>query len=173
MAAPESLDCSGWGRQETDSVHGTRARVRLALLLAVLLVPALDSPAVARTAAEKYAHSAVKATNANRVDNDLEKVTLHKCLRKRAVVQARKMANREEIFHQDLVAVLTRCGMTNVGENVAVGFRTGRATVNKGWMKSPEHRVNILSPVFRRMGIGARKGDDGRWYVCQLFGKKA
>ncbi len=154
-------------------MHPTRARCVSALLLAVLAVPALESPAVALTAAEKYAHSAFKATNANRLENDLEKVTPHKCLRRKAVAQAKKMVNRQEIFHQDLVAVLTSCGMTNVGENVASGFKTGRATVNQGWMKSPEHRINILSPVFKRMGIGARKDDDGKWYVCQLFGKKA
>ena len=59
------------------------------------------------------------------------------------------------------------------GENVASGFKTGKATVNQGWMKSPGHRLNILNPVYRRMGIGARKGDDERWYVCQLFGRKA
>ena len=54
---------------------GTRARVLMALLVAVLLVPALDSSAVALTAAEKqYARSAFKATNVNRVEHDLEKV---------------------------------------------------------------------------------------------------
>ncbi len=154
-------------------MHVDRRRVLVALLLAVLSAAALESPAVALTAAEKYSRSAFKATNVHRVENDIEKVTPRTCLRKRAVVQARKMANREEIFHQDLVALLARCGMRAVGENVAVGFKTGRATVNQGWMKSPEHRVNILNPAFRRMGIGARKGDDGRWYVCQLFGRLA
>ena len=136
-------------------------------------MPALDSSAVALTAAEKYARSAFKATNVNRVEHEVEKVDRHKCLRRLAVAQAKKMANREEIFHQDLGPVLTECGMRAVGENVASGFKSGKATVNQGWMKSPGHRVNILNPVYRLMGIGARKGDDDRWYVCQLFGRKA
>lgn len=154
-------------------MNETRVRMSGGLLLAVLAVPALVSPAVALTAAETYAHSAFKATNANRVDNGIDRVDLNRCLRRMAVVQARKMANREEQFHQDLVPVLTNCEMSNVGENVAFGYKSGRATVNQGWMKSPGHRLNILNPVFKRMGIGARKGEDGKWYVCQLFGKKA
>lgn len=145
----------------------------VAVLLAVLTVPALASPAVALTVAEEYALGAVRATNVNRVENGLDKVDPQVCLQRMAVDQAKRMANREEIFHQDLVPVLTNCEMSNTGENVAFGFKSGRAAVNQGWMKSPEHRINILSPVFTRMGIGARKGENGKWYICQLFGKKA
>jgi uncharacterized protein YkwD len=39
-------------------------------------------------------------------------------------------------------------------------------------MKSPSHRANILNPSFTLMGIGARKGHNGRWYVSQVFGSK-
>ena len=80
---------------------GTRARILMALLVAVLLVPALDSSAVALTAAEKYARSAFRATNVDRVEHEIDKVDRRECLRRLAVAQARKMANREEIFHQD------------------------------------------------------------------------
>ena len=45
--------------------------------------------------------------------------------------------------------------------------------VNDGWMNSEGHRANILNPSFRLMGIGARKGHDGRWYVAQVFGRRA
>lgn len=153
-------------------MRGAATRVVTALVGALLLVPALGSTALALTAAEQYSNSAFRATNHHRAENDLDEVGRSKCLRRAAVAQARKMADQEQIFHQDLVALLTECGMSNVGENVASGFKTGRATVNKGWMKSPDHRLNILSPVFRVMGIGARKAN-GTWYVCQLFGKKA
>jgi uncharacterized protein YkwD len=60
-----------------------------------------------------------------------------------------------------------------VGENVAYGYPNGRSVVNDGWMRSPGHRANILNPDFRLMGIGARKGHDGRWYVAQVLGRKA
>ena len=42
-----------------------------------------------------------------------------------------------------------------------------------GWMKSEDHRANILERRYRRMAIVARKGDDGRWYVSQVFGRAA
>ena len=45
--------------------------------------------------------------------------------------------------------------------------------VDDGWMESKSHRENLLARKFRRMSVVARKGDDGRWYICQLFGKKA
>jgi uncharacterized protein YkwD len=153
-------------------VRGTASRIAVATAGALLLVPALGSPALALTPAEEYSNSAFRATNHQRVENDLDKVARSKCLRRTAVAQARRMADQQDIFHQDLVAVLAKCGMSNVGENVASGFKTGKAAVNKGWMQSPDHRLNILSPVFRLMGIGARKSH-GTWYVCQLFGKKA
>lgn len=39
-------------------------------------------------------------------------------------------------------------------------------------MTSGGHRANILSSSFTVMGIAARKGHDGRWYVAQVFGRK-
>lgn len=47
-----------------------------------------------------------------------------------------------------------------VGENLAWG--TGRlatpAQIVRGWMRSPGHRANILSPSFREIGIGVARG---------------
>jgi len=63
--------------------------------------------------------------------------------------------------------------MRLVGENVAAGFPSGRSVVIDGWMKSEDHRANILERRYRRMAIVARKGDDGRWYVSQVFGRAA
>ena len=39
-------------------------------------------------------------------------------------------------------------------------------------MRSSGHRANILNKGFRLMGIGARKGANGRWYVAQVFGTR-
>ena len=83
------------------------------------------------------------------------------------------MARRTEMYHQDLGPILEECGLNLVGENVAYGYRTGRSVVNDGWMNSEGHRANILNPGYRLMGIGARKGSDGAWYVAQVFGRKS
>jgi len=37
------------------------------------------------------------------------------------------------------------------------------------WLGSPEHRKNMLSPVFRESGIGVARSSDGTTYVTQDF----
>jgi uncharacterized protein YkwD len=146
------------------------AAATLALLVATGTAAA---PAEAQTAAGRYAQQATDATNANRVDAGLRSLRDSRCLRRAAVRQATLMAQREQLFHQDLAAVLAGCHLNAAGENVATGYRTGRSVVNDGWMNSDGHRANILSPSFTLMGIGAKKGHRGRWYVSQVFGHQA
>jgi uncharacterized protein YkwD len=120
----------------------------------------------------KYAQQAFAATNANRAQSGLKELRSSDCLRTFAVRQARLMAQREQIFHQDLGAALQACKLTAAAENVASGYPSGRSVVNDGWMNSDGHRANILDPSYRLMAIGARKGHNGRWYVAQVFGRK-
>jgi uncharacterized protein YkwD len=129
--------------------------------------------AQARSSAGKYARQAFAATNANRTHEGLKALKSQDCVKRAAVRQAKAMAQQERMFHQDLGAVLRACKLSTAGENVAAGFPSGRSVVNDGWMNSEGHRANILNPSFRLMGIGARKGHDGRWYVAQVFGRKA
>ena len=124
-------------------------------------------------AASSYGDRAFDTTNQQRAKRDRKVLSPNACLRKYAVRQARKMADRQEIWHQDLQKVLADCDMSWVGENVAAGFVSGRAVVNDGWMESPSHRENLLARKFRLMSVAARKGDDGRWYAAQVFGKRA
>lgn len=142
-----------------------------AVLIGLALAPV--APAEAATAAGSYGRSAFKATNQQRVKHD--RVTLRRstCLHGFAQRQALRMASREEIYHQDLQAVLAKCDMRLVGENVAAGFTSGRAVVDQGWMRSKDHRANILERRYRRMSVVARMGNDGRWYVSQVFGRAA
>ncbi|WP_164519620.1 CAP domain-containing protein [Nocardioides ferulae] len=147
-----------------------------ALLLPLLSVApgpahARQAPDAAQGGARDYASGAVRATNQQRADHDLVRLDPGRCLQRKAAQQARKMARRGEIFHQDLQPVLEDCGLTSTGENVASGFPTGRATVNRGWMRSAGHRANILEADYRLMGLAARKSQ-GRWYVAQVFGAR-
>ncbi|HEX5088863.1 MAG TPA: CAP domain-containing protein [Nocardioides sp.] len=153
-------------------------RRTLALLASAAVLVATGSlPAGAQqarqTPAGKYAQQAFAATNANRTHNGLKALKANDCVKHAAVRQAKLMAQREQMFHQDLGRVMRDCKLNTAGENVAYGFPSGRSVVNDGWMNSEGHRANILNPSFRLMGIGARKGHDGRWYVAQVFGRKA
>jgi uncharacterized protein YkwD len=39
------------------------------------------------------------------------------------------------------------------------------------WLRSPEHRANMLSPVFDTTGVGVARAADGTAYVTQDFVK--
>lgn len=139
------------------------------LVAAFLAVAAPAAPVQAKASID-YADAAVAATNNKRENHDLRRLRETNCLQEWANRQARRMARKERIFHQDLTEPLQDCDLRRTGENVAVGFTSGGATVS-GWMDSPTHRANILDARFRKMAIAARKGDDGRWYVAQVFGR--
>ena len=121
----------------------------------------------------KYQQQAHNATNKQRVAKGLKELKKQNCVQKFAVRQAKAMARQQLMYHQDLGPVAKDCGLNAVGENVAYGYPTGGSVVNDGWMNSEGHRANILNPDFKLMGIGARRGDDGLWYVAQVFGRKA
>ena len=118
----------------------------------------------------KYQRKALSTTNEQRSAAGVPALRRTDCLQRVAVRQAKAMAQQERTFHQDLGTVMTECGLLAAGENVAEGYRTGRSVVVAGWMTSPPHRVNLLNPLYRVVGIGARKGHDGRWYVAQVLG---
>jgi uncharacterized protein YkwD len=150
-------------------------RVLVLLASLAVLVGTAGAPAEAKgtKAEQRYAHQAFTATNANRATNGVRALGPSDCLKHWAVRQAKLMAQQEQMFHQDLGRVMKACGLNTAGENVAYGFPSGRSVVNDGWMNSEGHRANILNPDFRLMGIGARKGHNGRWYVAQVFGRRA
>jgi len=59
---------------------------------------------------------------------------------------------------------------STIGENVAYGYESPEAVV-KGWIKSPGHYQNLVSPQFTEVGIGVAADNKGRIYWAQVFGK--
>lgn len=149
----------------------------IATLVAGLLAAApagtasADAVSERATATQTYQRTAFKATNNKRRNHELRPFRRNDCLQRYAVRQARRMAAQHRMFHQESGPVMRACRLSWYGENVAYGYPTGRAVV-RGWMHSRDHRANILKPQFRRMGLAARKGSDGRWYAAQVFGRK-
>lgn len=147
--------------------------LRPLLVTLALTATLVGTPGAAHAGpAAEYAEQAVKATNAAREANDRRPLKVNECLRGFAVKQARAMAAAEEIYHQDLGAIMDACGLMTAGENVAYGYPTGKAVVNQGWMRSEGHRANILSRSFRLVAVAARRDDDGTWYAAQVFGRR-
>jgi hypothetical protein len=63
-------------------------------------------------------------------------------------------------------------GWTAIAENIAAGYPTPE-TVVAGWMSSPGHRENLLSPSYAEIGIGLATGG-GRFgtFWAQDFGSR-
>jgi uncharacterized protein YkwD len=148
------------------------------LLLAGLLLPAATAhaaqvaPAGPSAGIDEYGATAVLVTNRVRQARHLRTLRVDLCVRRYAGRQATRMAAQRRMFHQDLEGPLRACGLRMTGENVAAGFPDGRTVVRRGWMRSPGHRANILEPRYRLVAVAARRGSDGVWYACQLFGRR-
>lgn len=138
----------------------------------VVVQPTAERTAAKPSAAGRYSQKAHDATNKRRTEHGLKELRRTGCVQRFAVKWAKTMAAQTHMYHQELGPILAECGLNLVGENVAYGYPNGRAVV-AAWMNSEGHRANILRSDYRLMGIGARKGDDGLWYVSQVFGRKA
>ena len=145
-------------------------RTVLATVLLALPVSRLALPAAQAQTVDRYERQARVATNNQRVEHDLRRLRKRRCVQRYARRQARRMAGRERLFHQDLGVVLNQCDLRAAAENVAYGYSTGRRVV-RAWMQSPGHRLNLLNPAYRQLGMAARKDDDGQWYAVQVFGR--
>lgn len=145
----------------------------LAAVAAVLMSSTLWlAPAEAASPSERYADTAFRATNAHRADHGRKQLREAACLTRMAERWARHLARTGRLVHQDLGPIMRRCDLSMVGENIAMGYRSGRVVVNRGWMHSEGHRANILLRQYRLMGIGAARDAHGRWWTSQVFGRR-
>jgi uncharacterized protein YkwD len=145
-----------------------RSSAVLLLSAAALVVGPLVQPAAASVSG-RYEHSVNVHTNTERGDRHLTPLKKSTCLDRYAERQARAMARKNTMYHQQLGPILRTCHLDEVGENIAFGFTTG-AAVTAGWMASPPHRANLLNPDHRLIGVGAYQDSHGWWYVSQVLG---
>ncbi len=151
--------------------HRMRTFVLLFATALSLMAGPLIQPAAAASKSATYENSAIKYGNAERADRDRVKLKKSKCLDRFAEKQARAMAARQVMFHQPMQPILDACHLSQVGENVAFGYTSGKA-VTKAWMSSPGHRKNLLNSRHRVIGLGAYQDSDGYWYVSEVLGRK-
>lgn len=140
----------------------------------VISMPAAQSAqaAAAASSAVVYEGQAVVTTNKHRTRHHLHVLRADRCLSRFANRQAARMASQHRIFHQYLQPIVRRCGLRHVGENVAVGYSSGKSVVSDGWMHSVGHRRNILTRGFRIVAVGAAQDGAGRWYTAQVLGRR-
>jgi uncharacterized protein YkwD len=164
----------------TLSLHFPRTFRRPRQLLVGLVTSALVGAAAitalplesaqAESMGHSYESAAARYTNRARTNHGLAKLGWGSCLDRYAEAQAARMARRQALEHQQLGPIMRNCDLTWAGENIAVGYPTGKA-VTRAWMSSPPHRANILNKHYRRYGLGAYRDSHGRWWVSQVFGR--
>ena len=151
-----------------------RRRYSLAMMVLVtvgLLAGPLSPPATASISGS-YEHAVSAHGNRQRAAHDRVALKNSQCLDRYAERQARRMAKKQRMYHQQMGPILRRCHLSQVGENVAVGFPKGKSVI-AAWMRSPGHRKNLLNKRHRLVGVGAYRDAHGRWYVSQVLGRRA
>lgn len=140
--------------------------------------PSTRSPEIVIPAADTASETVVVRTNAERRRLGLPELARSNQLMRAAQLQADQMAATLTMAHDlpharypsmdDRIAVVGY-SYRAAGENVAEGYPSASAVV-AGWMTSPGHRANIVSPHFTEMGAGVATGKNGRRFWAQVFG---
>ena len=118
---------------------------------------------------DRVERAVIKKVNSIRSQHGLRKLRRSRGLARAADVKAREVASTSVLSHaspdgtpmQARVRRFVRARV--VGETVGyVPTRSSQATaIVNAWMSSPSHRAALLSPTFRRVGAGRRKGRMG------------
>ncbi|WP_254885967.1 CAP domain-containing protein [Streptomyces sp. NA02950] len=125
----------------------------------------------------RYVRQIIRTVNTARVHHGCAPLRFNKALRKAAQRHSADMAQRGFFDHINPDGAepgdrLTAVGYpwTASGENIAAGQTTPSA-VMRTWMRSPEHRDNILDCGFEELGVGVEFGAGGPWWT-QTFGSR-
>ncbi len=105
-------------------------------------------------------------TNSDRVKNGLSLLVENPLLTRAAQLKANDMLARGYYAHVDpdghtALYWLGQVGYKylNAGENLDLTYQNSEQHVEDVWMNSPEHRSNILLPVFTEVGVATVSGE--------------
>lgn len=131
------------------------------LLSVLLLTSALSVQAAPALQAASLADQVVYLTNLERTQNGLAPLKANPLLQQAAQAHAEAMAQGDFFDHNNPNTgarpadriVAAGYSWISVAENIAAGDDTAEGVV-AGWMDSPGHRANILSPTVVEIGVG-------------------
>jgi uncharacterized protein YkwD len=145
-------------------------------ILAVVALP--ESVPAAPRAPRDTADEIIRLTNVERQKAGVGPVQKNATITKVAEDYAALMAKLNKLDH-NLDGINAGQRLTNAGykwdswgENIADGYADA-ASVVKGWMDSPGHKMNILNPNFTEIGVGVAYSADGVPYYDQVFAHPA
>lgn len=118
-------------------------------------------------------------TNEARLGLGLGALESDEALARAARAHAAEMAELGYFSHTSPVTANATLGLRaaqagsfalTLDENLALVASEGAANAAvKGWLESPGHRANLLSPEFSHVGFGSARYPDGRLAVAQVF----
>jgi uncharacterized protein YkwD len=104
----------------------------------------------------------LRAVNATRAANGLSQLQVDSTLTLAARAHSREMLRGDYFAHGNFQSRMLGFHVRGpfAGENLAWGDGSFAAasTIISEWLRSPEHRANLLRPGFTRIGIGATQG---------------
>ena len=133
-----------------------------ALVVVAVLALVVVSSAFGARSSPQSEDALLRAMNQARTSRGLRPLRLDRKLRTAARSHSLEMLRYGYFGHGAFGRRLTSFGVQGpfIGENLAWGQGTyRRAGVIVGeWLRSPEHRANLLRPGFRRVGVGSVGG---------------
>jgi uncharacterized protein YkwD len=151
------------------------SRIVVVLLVAVFASLVLAAPSSAAVTLNQYEKQLVAAVNKQRAKRGLAKLRVNAKLVTAARAHSADMGERKYFDHdspegESWSSRIVRYGYTRrgcsywkAGENIyyGAGLYSSPYIVVDRWMRSRRHRAVILTKVFRDIGIGAVKTEDG------------
>jgi uncharacterized protein YkwD len=136
-------------------------------LVVAVLVAGMSSPANADDVSRR--DRMLHLLNQTRRNHGLPVFRLNVELSHFAFRHSKRMAERNDCFHTvNLYDAVRSYSPSTWGENVAGAGSLRR--VRTLWMRSSGHRVNILNPRFRRIGIGVMRARGLVWVTAIFYG---
>lgn len=151
-----------------------RPRMMAMLTLTAILVLGVVAAPGARAGSGHRARL-LRMVNATRSNHDLHRVRIDRSLTRDALRHTRRMINKNAIYDpRNLTRILADEPWDDVGASV-VGCADSLRGLHRAFMHHAAHRVILLNPQLRRIGIGVVKDDSsnacGRhWFwTTELF----
>lgn len=144
-----------------------RRRFIVLTLVATLSIGAAG-PALAGTRTARLRNTMLHLVNHSRTSHGLHALKLHFAVSSFAWHHSQRMVRRHSVYHSaDVLGEVRKYGATFWGENVGMAGTLTR--IEQLFMASPEHRANILKPIYRRIGIGTIRANGRVWVTLDFF----
>jgi uncharacterized protein YkwD len=137
------------------------AAVALVVVGGILLLQVPDQNVTSKPRITRAVYM-LRLTNAARFAAEVHRLQPCASANKLAKEHSRRMGNADQLFHSKNYKY--RTWAENIGEGDTV-YR-----LFKAFMHSHDHRVNMLSPRYSRLGVGFVKRSGSLWVTMVFFG---